>query len=311
MEIVDKNINLCVNIAGIKMNNPVMVASGTFGYGDEYSQFFDLKDLGAIVSKSITLSPRLGNRPPRIAETPSGMLNAIGLQNVGLEEFISAKMPFLREIGVPVIVSISGEEISEYVKIAERLNDVIGISGIELNISCPNVAKGGMQFGADSQTTNDLVKAVRCSTELPIIVKLSPNVTSITEIAISAQDGGADAVSLINTLLGMAIDIKTRRPKIGNITGGLSGPAVRPVAIRMVWQVFNAVDLPIIGMGGIMNAEDAIEFMIAGARAVSVGTANFVNPMSVIEIISGIMEYMNENEIDDINDLVGSLDVNT
>jgi len=311
MEVSNKDINLCVDIAGIKMNNPIMVASGTFGYGEEYSQFFDLKELGAIVSKSITLSPRAGNCPPRIAETPSGMLNAIGLQNVGLEEFISAKMTFLRDIGIPVIVSISGEEIGEYVKIAERLNNVIGVSGIELNISCPNVAKGGMRFGADAQTTNELVKVVRCATELPIIVKLSPNVTSIVEIALSAQEGGADAISLINTLLGMAIDINTRQPKIGNITGGLSGPAVRPIAIRMVWQVFNAVDMPIIGMGGIMKADDAIEFIIAGARAVSVGTANFVNPMSVIEIISGIRKYMHENEINNINDLVGSLDVNS
>lgn len=309
MEISSKEIDLCVDIAGIKMDNPIMVASGTFGYGEEYSQFFDLKELGAIVSKSITFLPRAGNRPPRIAETPSGMLNAIGLQNVGLEEFVSAKMPFLRDIGIPVIVSISGEEISEYVKIAERLNNIIGVSGIELNISCPNVAKGGMQFGADAQTTNELVKAVRCQTKIPIIVKLSPNVTNIVEIALSAQDAGADALSLINTLLGMAIDINTRRPKIGNITGGLSGPAVRPVAIRMVWQVSRAVNLPIIGMGGIMNANDAIEFIIAGASAVSVGTANFVNPMSVIEIVSGIRKYMQEKEINNINDLVGSLEL--
>ncbi|HGJ65404.1 TPA: dihydroorotate dehydrogenase [bacterium] len=308
MEINRENINISVNIAGIKMKNPVMVASGTFGYGDEYSDFFDPSELGAIVSKSITLLPRIGNRPPRIAETPSGMLNAIGLQNVGLEEFISSKMPLMRKIRIPIIVSISGEDILEYVKIAERLNNINDVSGIELNISCPNVAKGGMQFGADSQATYELVKAVRNSTDLPIIVKLSPNVTSIVEIALSAQNAGADALSLINTLLGMAIDINTRRPKIGNITGGLSGPAIRPVAIRMVWQVFNAVNLPIIGMGGIMNTEDAIEFIIAGARAVSIGTANFVNPMSTIEIISGIKDYMQKKGIVDINELVGSLD---
>jgi dihydroorotate dehydrogenase (NAD+) catalytic subunit len=301
--------NLCIDIAGIKMKNPVMVASGTFGYGEEYSTFFDLRELGAIVSKSITLLPKTGNRPPRIAETPSGMLNAIGLQNVGLDEFISAKMPFLRDIGIPVIVSISGEDISEYVAIAEKMNNVSGVSGIELNISCPNVAKGGMQFGADSRITYELVNAVRCATALPIIVKLSPNVTSVAEIALSAEDAGADAISLINTLLGMAIDINTRRPKLGNITGGLSGPAIRPVAIRMVWQVFNAIKLPIIGMGGIMTAEDALEFILVGARAVSVGTANFVNPMSVIEIISGIRNYMQQKGIVDINDLVGSLDV--
>lgn len=302
-------INLDVNIADIKMKNPVMVASGTFGYGEEYSSFYNLNELGAIVSKSITLLPRIGNRPPRIAETPSGILNAIGLQNVGLDKFISLKMPFLKKIGIPVIVSISGEDISEYIAIAEKLNNVDGVSGIELNISCPNVAKGGMQFGADAQTTHELVKSVRYTTKIPIIAKLSPNVTNVVDIALSAEGAGADAISLINTLLGMSIDINTKRPKLGNITGGLSGPAVRPVAIRMVWQVFNAVKLPIIGMGGIMTAEDAIEFIIAGARAVSVGTANFVNPMSVIEIISGIRNYMEQKGVADINDLVGSLDI--
>jgi len=309
MEIKQNDINLCIDLPGIKMKNPTMVASGTFGYGEEYSSFFDLRELGAIVTKSITLRPRVGNRPPRISETPSGILNAIGLQNVGLEKFISDKMPFLREISIPIIVSISGEDVSEYVEIAQRLSEIPDVSALELNISCPNVSKGGMQFGSNTKMTHDLVSAVRCATELPIIVKLSPNVTNIVEIALSAEEAGADVLSLINTLLGMAIDINTRRPKLGNITGGLSGPAIRPIAIRMVWQVFNKVKIPIIGMGGIMTASDALEFIIAGAKAVSIGTANFVNPISVLEVIKGIREYMQQKGIANVNDLVGSLDV--
>ncbi|MEK7399575.1 MAG: dihydroorotate dehydrogenase [Candidatus Poribacteria bacterium] len=302
-------MNISVDIAGIKMKNPVMVASGTFGYGEEYSSFFDLGKLGAIVTKSITLRARHGNRPPRITETPSGMLNAIGLQNVGLDRFVSEKMPFLRTLGIPIIVSISGEDETEYIEIAERLSQIPDVSGFEVNISCPNVSKGGMQFGADHRMTYKLIKSLRCATKLPLIVKLSPNVTSIAKIAVSAESAGADALSLINTLLGMSIDIKSRKPKLGNITGGLSGPAVRPVAIRMVWQVFNAVKIPLIGMGGIMTAEDALEFIIAGAKAVSIGTANFVNPISTIEIINGIADYMQKNDIADIHDLVGCLNV--
>lgn len=310
MEVERKtNVNLCVDLAGIKMKNPIMVASGTFGYGEEYSNFIDLRELGAIVTKSITLLPKAGNLPPRIAETPSGILNAIGLQNVGLEKFISDKMPFLREIGIPIIVSISGEDISEYVEIAQRLNDVPDVAALELNVSCPNVSKGGMLFGSNQQMTHDLVSSVRCATKLPIIAKLSPNVTSIVEIALSAEEAGADALSLINTLLGMAIDVNTRRPKLGNITGGLSGPAIRPIAIRMVWQVFNMVKIPLIGMGGIMTAEDALEFIIAGAKSVSIGTANFVNPMSAVEVISGIREYLQKKGIADVNTLVGNLDL--
>lgn len=307
MEIKQRNsINLQVSLAGIEMKNPVMVASGTFGYGEEYSQFMDLKQLGAIVTKSITLLPRVGNRPPRIIETPAGMLNAIGLQNVGIERFISEKMPFLREAGVPVIASISGEEIGEYVELAAGLNDVGGIAGLELNISCPNVAKGGMMFGADPRVTNDLVSAVRRATGLPLIAKLSPNVTSIVEIAAAAEEAGSDAISLINTLLGMTIDIHTRQPKLANITGGLSGPAIRPVAVRMVWQVAGAVDIPVIGMGGIMTVEDALEFIIAGAKAVALGTANFINPLAALEIISGIEDFMIRNDIRNVSDLVGS-----
>jgi dihydroorotate dehydrogenase (NAD+) catalytic subunit len=310
MEVERKtNVNLCVDLAGIKMKNPIMVASGTFGYGEEYSNFIDLSELGAIVTKSITLRPKAGNLPPRITETPSGILNAIGLQNVGLEKFISDKMPFLREIGIPIIVSISGEDISEYVEIAQRLNDVPDVTALELNISCPNVSKGGMLFGSNQQMTYDLVSSVRCATKLPIIAKLSPNVTSIVEIALSAEEAGADALSLINTLLGMAIDVNTRRPKLGNVTGGLSGPAIRPIAIRMVWQVFDIVKIPLIGMGGIMTAEDALEFIIAGAKSVSIGTANFVNPMSAVEVISGIREYLQKKGIADVNTLVGNLDL--
>jgi dihydroorotate dehydrogenase (NAD+) catalytic subunit len=303
------SMNISVDIAGIKMKNPVMVASGTFGYGEEYSSFFDLSELGAIVTKSITLKARRGNRPPRITETPSGMLNAIGLQNVGLDRFVSEKMSFLRTLGIPIIVSISGEDETEYIEIAERLSQIPVVSGFEVNISCPNVSKGGMQFGADDRMTYKLIKSLRCATKLPLIVKLSPNVTSIAKMAVSAEEAGADALSLINTILGMSIDIKSRKPKLGNITGGLSGPAVRPVAIRMVWQVFNAVKIPLIGMGGIMTAEDALEFIIAGAKAVSIGTANFVNPISTIEIINGIADYMQKNDIADINDLVGCLNV--
>ncbi len=300
-------VSLNTNLAGIEMKNPVMVASGTFGYGEEYSQFLDLRELGAIVVKSISLLPRAGNQPPRLAETPAGMLNAIGLQNVGLERFTADKMPFLRDLGIPIIVSIAGEDVSEYVELAEKLTNIEGVGGIEVNISCPNVSKGGMSFGADPFVTSGLVRAVRAATELPLIVKLTPNVTDIAEIATAAAESGADALALINTLLGMAIDIHTRQPKLANITGGLSGPAIRPVAVRMVWEVANAVDIPIIGMGGIMTAEDALEFLIAGAGAVSVGTANFVNPLAALEIISGIEDFMVRNEVRDVNDLVGSL----
>ena len=308
MEVAQEDLtSLHVDLAGIQMKNPVMVASGTFGYGEEYSQFIDLKELGAIVTKSITLLPRAGNPPPRVIETPAGMLNAIGLQNVGLERFISEKMPLLREVGVPVIASISGRDVREYVKLAARLSETDGIAGFELNISCPNVSQGGMMFGAKPQVTHDLVKAVRVATELPLIAKLSPNVTDIVEIASAAEEAGADALSLINTLLGMAIDIHTRQPRLANTTGGLSGPAIRPVAVRMVWQVAAAVKLPVIGMGGIMTAEDALEFIIAGARAIAVGTGNFVNPLACVDIISGIKDFMIQNNIGDVSDLVGSL----
>lgn len=301
--------DLSVDIAGIYMKNPVMVASGTFGYGEEYKSFFDLSELGAIVAKSITLFPKVGNDPPRIYETPSGMLNAIGLQNVGLERFIVEKMPFLRSLGIPVIVSISGEEIDEYAELASQLSNVKGVSGIEVNISCPNVARGGIMFGSDPAMTYELVKYVRSSTNLPLIVKLSPNVTNIISIASAAEHAGANIISLINTLLGMAVDIHTRRPRLKNITGGLSGPAIRPIAIRMVWQVAKTVKVPLIGMGGIMNAQDALEFIITGASAVAVGTANFVNPVSAKEIISGIEDFLIQNNINSVKELVGTLNI--
>lgn len=302
-------IDISVEIAGIRMKNPVLVASGTFGYGEEFSDFFDLGELGAIVSKSITLLPRAGNPPPRICETPSGMLNSIGLQNVGLDNFIRYKMPFLRKVGVPIIVSVSGEEVEEYVRIISRLNEVDGVAGIELNVSCPNVSKGGIHFGSDTNLLRELVQAVRKATDLPLIVKLSPNVTDVTDFARIAEAEGADAISLINTLIGMAIDVKTRSPKLANIVGGLSGPAIKPIGVRMVWQVANAVKIPIIGMGGITSAEDALEFIIAGASAVAVGTANFINPTSAIQVIAGIKEYMLQFGIESFHDLIGSLKI--
>jgi len=301
--------DLSVEIAGLKLKNPVMVASGTFGYGQEYSDLFDLNRLGAIVTKSITLKPRSGNPPPRIVETPSGMLNAIGLQNVGLESFISQKMPFLRGLNIPVIVNISGDSPDEYIELAERLSTVEGIAALELNISCPNVKKGGMAIGIDPEETHELVWRVRRVTGLPLIVKLTPNVTDITLIAKAAVDGGAEALSLVNTFLAMAVDVERRRPMLANVTGGLSGPAIRPIAVRMVWQVAQAVDVPVIGIGGVMSWRDALEFLIVGASAVAVGTANFVNPMAPIQIIEGIAEYLQRHRVRSIRDLIGSLQI--
>ena len=270
--------SLEVEVAGIRMKNPVMTASGTFGYGSEYVDFIDLNKLGAVVVKGITSGPWVGNPMPRIFETPSGMLNAIGLQNVGVDGFIDKKLPYLRDFDVPVIVNICGEQVEEYLEVTEKLDAADGVAAIELNISCPNLHCGGMSFGVDPKLTEELVKGVRAKTTLPLLVKLSPNVTDITVIARAAEGAGADGLSVINTALGMAIDINTRRPQLANITGGLSGPAIKPIALRMVWQVYNAVNIPIIGMGGIMTGDDAIEFYIAGAAAVAVGTANFINP---------------------------------
>jgi dihydroorotate dehydrogenase (NAD+) catalytic subunit len=302
--------NLSVDIAGLKLKNPVMTASGTFGYGEEYSEFVDLNRLGAIVVKGLSITPRQGNPTPRIVETPAGMLNAIGLQNIGVKAFIRDKLPFLSRFNTPVIVNFFGDSIDEYVQAAEELNGAKGVHALEMNISCPNKQAGWMVFGTDPKTMEQLVATVRKTTKLPLIVKLSPNVTDIGLMAKVAENSGADAVSLINTLTGMVVDIKKRRPVLANNTGGLSGPAVRPVAVKMVREVYKAVHIPVIGMGGIMNASDALEFLIAGARAVAVGTANFVNPLATIEIIEGIEIYLKEEGFDDINDIIGSLITN-
>ena len=307
-----KKPRLEVEVGGIRMKNPVMTASGTFGYGEEFSPFIDLDKLGAIVLKGITLKPKRGNPPPRIIETPSGILNAIGLQNVGVEVLINKKLPYLQKFTTPVIINISGDTLEEYVELARKLDNISqekGIAGLEINISCPNVQKGGIVWGTEAQLTYKVVNNIRKVTTLPLIVKLSPNVTDIKVIAQAAEEAGADVLSLINTLVGMAVDVSLRRPKLANISGGLSGPAVKPIALWMVWQVFQTVNIPIIGMGGIMKAEDALEFIIAGARAVSIGTANLVNPKAAIEIIKGIEAYLVENKIKDINELVGSLKI--
>lgn len=280
-----------LELAGIKLNNPVMVASGTFGYGKEYSELIDLNKLGAIITKSVSLNPREGNPPPRICETPSGMLNSIGLQNEGLKKFIEEQLPFLSKYTVPVIVNIAGETEKEFVELAKTLSKEPIVKGLELNISCPNVKSGGMQFGCSTTGTAEIVKAVRKATSLPLIVKLTPNVTDIAEIAKSAVNAGADAISLINTLLGMAVDVKTKKFKLATKTGGLSGPAIKPVAVRMVWQVASAVKVPIIGIGGITSIEDALEFFMVGASAVQVGTGNFLDAETAIKIIEGLNDY--------------------
>jgi dihydroorotate dehydrogenase (NAD+) catalytic subunit len=304
---VSSGSDLRVNVAGIRMANPVMTASGTFGYGAEFRDFIDLNRLGAIIVKGLSLTPARGNPPPRIVETPCGMLNAIGLENVGLDVFLKEKMPFLRTLRVPVIVNIYGRSVEEYAELAARLDGEAGIAGLEINISCPNVKAGGVAFGVDPDAAARVVSAVRRNTRRPLMVKLSPNVTDITVIARRVEDAGADAISLINTLTGMAVDIATRRPRLANVTGGLSGPAIRPVALRMVWQVASAIRIPVVGIGGIMTAEDALEFLIAGATAVQVGTANFVNPSATVAIIDGIAAYLEEQGMASIETLIGSL----
>ncbi|MEK6777361.1 MAG: dihydroorotate dehydrogenase [bacterium] len=299
--------DLAVNIGGIRMKNPVITASGTFGYGEEMSELYDLSSLGGIMVKGLSLSPQPGNPPPRICETPAGMLNAIGLQNIGVRVFIEEKLPMLRRWDTRIIANIYGHDCGEYAEVARCLNDAEGVDGIELNISCPNVKKGGMAFGTDPVETRKVVKAVRRACRLPLIVKLSPNVTDITEFARAAEGEGADAISLINTLLGMAIDIHLRKPILANIMGGLSGPAIRPVALRMVYQVARSVKVPLIGMGGIMNAEDAVSFLLAGASAVAIGTANFVDPMTPLKVIHGIRDYMIQYDMTSMQDLIGAL----
>jgi len=299
---------LAVTIAGIKMKTPVMTASGTFGFGLEYKDFVDLNKLGAVVVKGTTLTSRPGNKGRRIAETPAGMLNSIGLENPGVDEFLHTILPRLGEYAVPVIVNISGNTVEEYGELAARLN-VAGIAGVEINISCPNVKEGGIAFGTNCDSASAVVRQVKRYTDLPVIVKLSPNVTDIVAMAQAVEDAGANAISLINTLLGMSIDIHKWRPVLGNIVGGLSGPAVKPIAVRMVWQVAQAVRVPIIGMGGIVTAEDAIEFILAGASAIAVGTANFINPCAAQSIADGIKEYLKERGLSHVNQLVGKVNI--
>ncbi len=297
---------LSVKIGGITMKNPVTTASGTFGMGPEYAPYIDLNRLGAITVKGITLEPRPGNPTPRLVETPAGILNSIGLQNPGVERFIAESLPYLSGFDLPVIVNIAGEKVGDYARLAAVLERAAGVDGFEVNISCPNVKKGGMQFGSDPVMAAEVTRAVKANTSKTVIVKLSPNVTSIVDVAEKVAQAGADALSMINTLLGMAIDLRTRRPVLGNIMGGLSGPAVRPMAVRAVWQVYREVKLPIIGMGGIMTAEDALEFILAGATAVAVGTANFVNPRATMDSIGGIEKYLAAVGLQDIKQLLGA-----
>jgi dihydroorotate dehydrogenase (NAD+) catalytic subunit len=292
-------------LAGMNLRNPLITSSGTYGFGEEYQEYCPPEALGAITVKGITPEPRLGNPLPRITETPAGMLNAVGLENPGLEEFLSSYLPRLQKLPTAVIVNISGFAVEDYVQMARALQSGCGLAALEVNISCPNVRHGGMHFGTDPQSAREVIAAVKRETDLPVIAKLSPNVTDIGEMARAVEDGGADAVSLINTLLGMSIDIEKRRPFLANTFGGLSGPAIRPVAVRMVWQVAQAVQIPIIGMGGIMGWQDAVEFMLAGASAVSIGTGNFVNPQAPLAILAGIEKYCRENSLASSRDLVG------
>jgi len=303
----EKRPSLAVEVAGLKLRNPVMPASGTFGYGQEFAPYLDLQRLGAIVTKGLSLKPKAGNPMPRIAETTSGMLNAIGLQNVGVDAFVTDKTRDYRELDTPVIANFFGNTLDEYGEVARRLADVPEVAAVELNISCPNVKQGGIVFGTDPRAAAEVVTLVRRQLSKPLIVKLTPNVTDITVIARAVEEAGADAISCINTITGMAVDIRTRQPKIANRTGGLSGPAIRPIAVRMVHQVVQAVRIPVIGIGGIMTASDALEFLIVGARAVQVGTANFVDPAAMLAIIDGIEAFLIEEGLNDVNQVIGSL----
>ena len=302
-------MNTKINFAGIEMKNPVTVASGTFGYGREMNEFFDLSKLGGIITKGTSLKPRSGNKPPRVCETASGMLNSIGLQNPGVEYFAQNDLPFLRQFDTAIIVNACGSSIEEYVELCKILN-TLDIDGVELNLSCPNVKAGCLAFGSTYEGVKEVTSQVRKVLDKPLIVKLTPNVTNIAEIAKGVEDAGADGVSLINTLLGMKIDIDKRRPVLANNTGGLSGPAIKPVAVRMVYQVAQAVNIPILGMGGIVNGEDAIEFMLAGANAISIGAGNFISPTTSIDTISGIEKYMKKHNIQDINEIIGKVEMN-
>ena len=302
-------MNTKVNFAGIEMKNPVTVASGTFGYGREYADFFDLGKLGAVITKGTSLKPKSGNKPSRVCETPSGMLNSIGLQNPGVEYFANNDLPFLRKFDTKIIVNACGSSIEEYVELCKILNN-LDIDGVELNLSCPNVKEGCMAFGNTYEGVKKVTSEVRKVLDKPLIVKLTPNVTDIAGIAKGVEDGGADAVSLINTLLAMKIDIYKRKPVLANNTGGLSGPAIRPVAVRMVYQVAQAVNIPIMGLGGIVSGEDAIEFMLAGATTVSIGAGNFIDPYTSVKVVEGIEEYMRKCNVEDINDIIGKVEMN-
>ena len=301
--------DLSVNIGKLQMKNPVMTASGTFGYGEEFADFIDITRIGGIIVKGTTLHKREGNPYPRMAETPSGMLNAVGLQNKGVKYFSDHIYPRIKDIQTHMIVNVSGSAIEDYVKTAEIINELDKIPAIELNISCPNVKQGGMAFGVTAKGAAEVVKAVRSAYKKTLIVKLSPNVTDITEIARAAEGSGADSVSLINTLLGMAIDAERKRPILSTITGGMSGAAVKPIALRMVWQVSKAVNIPVIGLGGIMNWKDAIEFMLAGASAIQIGTANFIDPAITVKVADGINNYLDRHGYKSVNEIIGALEV--
>lgn len=301
--------DLSVKIKDLELSNPVMTASGTFGYGKEFEDFVDLERIGGIIVKGTTLNHREGNPYPRMAETPSGMLNAVGLQNKGVDYFIQHIYPEIKDIKTNMIVNVSGSDIESYVKTAEAINELEAIPAIELNISCPNVKQGGMAFGVSAKGASEVVKAVREVYKKTLIVKLSPNVTDITEIARAVEGAGADSVSLINTLLGMAIDAERRRPLLSTVTGGMSGAAVKPIALRMVWQVAKAVKIPVVGLGGIMNAQDAVEFLLAGATAVEIGTANFIDPAITVKVVDGINDYLERHHFSSVKDIIGALEV--
>ncbi len=300
---------LSTHIGPLRLDNPVLTASGTFGYAEEFADFYDLNRLGGVVTKTVTLEPRPGNKPPRICETPAGMINSIGLPNAGVEQFIAQKWPFLQQLKTAVIVNVAGKTPDDFVRAVEKLDVLQGIAAYELNYSCPNVKEGGLSFSSNARVAEQVTTMVRAVTRRPLITKLTPNVTSISEIGRACEGAGADAVSAINTLVGMAIDIHTRKPRIASITGGLSGPAIRPVALAKVYELVKALKIPVIGIGGIMTAEDALEFILAGAAAVQIGTANFMNPLAALQVVEGLQRYCEEEKISRLMDLCGAVQV--